>query len=92
MLAKMKSNPSEHHQKWLGRTALFLPDWEHEQLMVKVTDSKVQGMKASFQLATADDQVWWVDTTTAAGAIMHRIRERGPLRGLKTFKYNSQSH
>ena len=41
--------------------------------MVKVADSRVQGTKASFQLASTDDQVWWVDTTTAAGAIMHRI-------------------
>ena len=33
----------------------------------------MQGTKASFQLASADDQAWWVDTTTVAGAIMHRI-------------------
>ena len=73
MLAWIKTDPSVHHQKWLGRSALFIPDGEHEQLMVTVGNSRVQGMKASFQLASADDQVWWVDTTTAACAIMHRI-------------------
>ena len=41
--------------------------------MVKVADSRVQGTKASFQLTSADGQAWWVDTTTAAGAIMHCI-------------------
>ena len=56
MLAKMKSNPSEHHQKWLGRTAMFRPDGEDEQLMARIANSKVQGTKASFLLTTSDDR------------------------------------
>jgi hypothetical protein len=73
MLEKMKANPSEHHQKWLGRSAMFRPDREEEQLMAKITASKVQGTKASFLLTTSDDREWWVDNITAAGSILHVI-------------------
>ena len=73
MVEKMESNPSEHYQKWLGQTAMFRPDGEDEQLMARIANSKVQGTKASFLLATSDDWEWWEDTATAAGAILHLI-------------------
>ena len=41
--------------------------------MATITDTRVQGTKASLQLTSANGQAWWVDTSTAAGAIMHRI-------------------
>jgi hypothetical protein len=73
MLEKMKANPSEHHHKWLGRSAMFRPDGEEEQLTALVAESKVQGTKASFKLVTSDGRAHWVDTISAAGAILHRI-------------------
>jgi hypothetical protein len=73
MLEKMKAKPSEHHQNWLGRTAMFRPDGEEEQLEARIVNSKVQGTKASFMLVTSDNREWWVDTISAAGAILHRI-------------------
>jgi len=73
MLEKMKANPSEHHQNWLGKTAMFRPDGEEEQLEARIVNSKVQGTKASFMLVTSVNREWWVDTISAAGAILHRI-------------------
>ena len=73
MLEKMKANPSEHHQNWLGKKAMFRPDGEEEQLEARIVNSKVQGAKASFMLVTSDDREWWVDTISAAGAILHRM-------------------
>ena len=58
MLTKMISNPSDHQELWLDRTALFLPDGGRHQLMVTVTDSQVHSTKASFQLTAADGRVW----------------------------------
>ena len=56
-----------------GPKLMFRPDGEEEQLMARIANSKVQGTKASFLLVTSDDREWWVDTNTAAGALLHRI-------------------
>ena len=77
----MMSNPPLHRECWQTRPALFTPDGGQGQIAVKVTDSQGTGPAASFSLAAANGQTWWVNARVAAGAIVRHdctLLDAGP--------------